>query len=142
MRLCATACRAHPLVALLYARLHRISARSLSILAELAPRPGFTGFTTAIARLKPLINHLLVDTKTLKTMAPVDHPKHNHDYDLLVIGGGSGGLGCARRAAQYGAKVGVIERTPVLGGTCVNVGELGCFSVYKDTLLLEGSLIV
>eukprot|EP00918_Siedleckia_nematoides_P076382 GHVU01166945.1.p1 GENE.GHVU01166945.1~~GHVU01166945.1.p1 ORF type:complete len:531 (+),score=48.20 GHVU01166945.1:117-1595(+) len=55
-------------------------------------------------------------------MAPVDHPKHNHDYDLLVIGGGSGGLGCARRAAQYGAKVGVIERTPVLGGTCVNVG--------------------
>ncbi|KAH9814061.1 hypothetical protein DFH28DRAFT_314719 [Melampsora americana] len=53
-------------------------------------------------------------------MAPV--PQHNYDYDLLVIGGGSGGLGCARRAAQYGAKVAIIERTPVLGGTCVNVG--------------------
>ncbi|KAG0150072.1 hypothetical protein CROQUDRAFT_652758 [Cronartium quercuum f. sp. fusiforme G11] len=55
-------------------------------------------------------------------MPPVDIPKHDYDYDLLVIGGGSGGLGCARRAAQYGAKVGIIERTPVLGGTCVNVG--------------------
>ncbi|KAI5476216.1 hypothetical protein MNV49_007978 [Pseudohyphozyma bogoriensis] len=45
----------------------------------------------------------------------------NH-YDLLVIGGGSGGLGAARRAAQYGAKVAIIEETWRLGGTCVNVG--------------------
>ena len=43
-------------------------------------------------------------------------------YDLLVIGGGSGGLACARRASKmYGAKVGLIE-TARLGGTCVNVG--------------------
>lgn len=48
--------------------------------------------------------------------------KHDYHYDLLVIGGGSGGLGCARRAAQHGAKVAIVERTPVLGGTCVNVG--------------------
>lgn len=43
-------------------------------------------------------------------------------YDLLVIGGGSGGLGAARRAASYGARVGIIEETHRLGGTCVNVG--------------------
>ena len=42
-------------------------------------------------------------------------------YEYLVIGGGSGGIASARRAAQWGAKVAVVERGP-LGGTCVNVG--------------------
>eukprot|EP01055_Gregarina_sp_Pseudo9_P005312 Gregarina_sp_Pseudo_9__5311@NODE_620_length_2476_cov_3077_684858_g568_i1_p1_GENE_NODE_620_length_2476_cov_3077_684858_g568_i1NODE_620_length_2476_cov_3077_684858_g568_i1_p1_ORF_typecomplete_len488_score51_41Pyr_redox_2/PF07992_14/1_2e54Pyr_redox_dim/PF02852_22/8_1e25Pyr_redox_3/PF13738_6/7_2e17Pyr_redox_3/PF13738_6/1_2e03Pyr_redox/PF00070_27/0_026Pyr_redox/PF00070_27/4_8e11K_oxygenase/PF13434_6/1_1e03K_oxygenase/PF13434_6/1_2e08FAD_oxidored/PF12831_7/5_4e07AlaDh_PNT_C/PF01262_21/0_86AlaDh_PNT_C/ len=42
-------------------------------------------------------------------------------YDLFVIGGGSGGISCARRAASYGAKVGVAEGRR-WGGTCVNVG--------------------
>ena len=42
-------------------------------------------------------------------------------FDLLVIGGGSGGLAHAQRAAEYGASVGVVEYGP-LGGTCVNVG--------------------
>lgn len=42
-------------------------------------------------------------------------------FDYLVIGGGSGGVASARRAAGYGAKVGLIESTH-LGGTCVNVG--------------------
>ena len=42
-------------------------------------------------------------------------------FDLLVIGAGSGGIATARRAAQYGAKVGIIEGSR-LGGTCVNVG--------------------
>ncbi len=42
-------------------------------------------------------------------------------YDLLVIGGGSGGLANAQRAAEYGAKAAVVEYGP-LGGTCVNVG--------------------
>ncbi len=42
-------------------------------------------------------------------------------YDLLVIGGGSGGLAHAQRAAEYGVNAAVIEYGP-LGGTCVNVG--------------------
>jgi len=42
-------------------------------------------------------------------------------YDLIAIGGGSGGLSVAERAARYGARCAVIERGP-LGGTCVNVG--------------------
>jgi glutathione reductase (NADPH) len=42
-------------------------------------------------------------------------------FDYLVIGGGSGGLASARRAAEYGAKVAVVEKAR-LGGTCVNVG--------------------
>jgi len=42
-------------------------------------------------------------------------------FDLIVIGGGSGGIAHARRAAEYGARVAVIEYDR-LGGTCVNVG--------------------
>ncbi|KAI8096992.1 uncharacterized protein BX664DRAFT_325349 [Halteromyces radiatus] len=53
-------------------------------------------------------------------MAPITQPQQ--DYDLVVIGGGSGGIASARRAAAYGAKVALIEQHGVLGGTCVNVG--------------------
>ncbi|MFP4648790.1 MAG: glutathione-disulfide reductase [Halorhodospira sp.] len=42
-------------------------------------------------------------------------------YDLIVIGGGSGGMATARRAAAHGAHVAMVERYR-LGGTCVNVG--------------------
>jgi len=42
-------------------------------------------------------------------------------YDLIAIGGGSGGLSAAERAAKYGAKCAVIEAGK-LGGTCVNLG--------------------
>ena len=42
-------------------------------------------------------------------------------YDLVVIGGGSGGLAAAQRAAEHGAKVALAE-SGRLGGTCVNVG--------------------
>ena len=42
-------------------------------------------------------------------------------YDLLVVGGGSGGVRAARIAATFGAKVAIIEDTH-WGGTCVNVG--------------------
>ncbi|MDZ7828769.1 MAG: glutathione-disulfide reductase [Halofilum sp. (in: g-proteobacteria)] len=44
-----------------------------------------------------------------------------HNFDLLVIGGGSGGLAMARRASQQGARVVVFEPDR-LGGTCVNRG--------------------
>ena len=57
-------------------------------------------------------------------------PEH---FDFLVIGGGSGGVASARRAAMYGKRVAIIERGPDrdqhgqrrgggYGGTCVNVG--------------------
>lgn len=42
-------------------------------------------------------------------------------FDLLVVGGGSGGLATARRAAKYGARVALVEAAE-LGGTCVNRG--------------------
>ncbi len=42
-------------------------------------------------------------------------------FDLLVIGGGSGGLAVAEKAAQFGKKVAIVESSK-LGGTCVNQG--------------------
>lgn len=42
-------------------------------------------------------------------------------YDLIAIGGGSGGLSVAERAARYGARCAVVEGAR-LGGTCVNLG--------------------
>ena len=44
-----------------------------------------------------------------------------YDYDLFVIGAGSGGVRASRMASQFGARVAVAEST-FLGGTCVNVG--------------------
>ena len=45
----------------------------------------------------------------------------NNHYDLIAIGGGSGGLSVAQRAAAHGARTAVVEKGQ-LGGTCVNVG--------------------
>lgn len=52
---------------------------------------------------------------TMDSTAPVI------EYDYLVLGGGSGGIASARRAAEFGVKVGLVENGR-LGGTCVNVG--------------------
>jgi len=44
-----------------------------------------------------------------------------YDFDLFVIGAGSGGVRAARMAANFGARVGIAEER-YFGGTCVNVG--------------------
>jgi glutathione reductase (NADPH) len=43
------------------------------------------------------------------------------EFDFVVVGGGSGGLAAARRAARHGARAVLVEGG-LLGGTCVNVG--------------------
>lgn len=45
----------------------------------------------------------------------------DYDYDLFVIGAGSGGVRASRMSASHGARVGIAEER-FLGGTCVNVG--------------------
>ena len=63
------------------------------------------------------------------------------DYDLIVIGAGSGGVGLARRAALYGARVAICEES-AFGGTCVH---RGCVPkkllVYASSLRHELSLL-
>ena len=55
-------------------------------------------------------------------------------FDLVVIGGGSGGVACARRAAEYNAKVAVIE-SHRFGGTCV---IRGC--IPKKLMMYAGDI--
>src|SRR5579863_8527137 len=58
--------------------------------------------------------------------------------DLIVIGGGSGGLAAAKRAAEHGARVVLIE-SGRLGGACVNVGCVPK-KVMWNTAELAGAL--
>ncbi|XP_066465680.1 thioredoxin reductase 2, mitochondrial isoform X2 [Tiliqua scincoides] len=65
------------------------------------------------------------------------------EYDLLVIGGGSGGLACAKEASQFGKKVAVLDYVDPsprgtkwgLGGTCVNVGCIPKKLMHQAALL-------
>lgn len=67
------------------------------------------------------------------------------DYDLVVIGGGSGGLAASKEAAALGAKVAVLDyvkpswagSTWGLGGTCVNVGCIPKKLMHNAALLGE-----
>uniref|UniRef100_A0A8C1T4H3 thioredoxin-disulfide reductase (NADPH) n=1 Tax=Cyprinus carpio TaxID=7962 RepID=A0A8C1T4H3_CYPCA len=66
-----------------------------------------------------------------------------YEYDLIVIGGGSGGLACSKEAAALGKKVMVLDYvvpTPKgttwgLGGTCVNVGCIPKKLMHQTALL-------
>jgi len=77
-------------------------------------------------------------------MPPIN--QENFEYDLVVIGGGSGGLACAKEAVKHGAKVAVLDFvTPSpkgtkwgLGGTCVNVGCIPKKLMHQAALLGEG----
>lgn len=72
--------------------------------------------------------------------------QHEYDYDLFVIGGGSGGLACAKVAQDVGAKVAVadfVKPSPQgtswkVGGTCVNVGCIPKKMMHYAALCGEG----
>lgn len=72
--------------------------------------------------------------------------EHSYEYDLLVIGGGSGGIAAAKEAAEYfGKKVAVCDYVVPspkgtswgLGGTCVNVGCIPKKLYHTSALMRE-----
>ena len=60
----------------------------------------------------------------------------DEQYDLAVIGAGPGGYHTAIRAAQYGARVVLIEKDK-LGGTCLNRGCIPTKALYASTHIIE-----
>jgi len=71
--------------------------------------------------------------------------KGEGEYDLIVIGGGSGGLACSKEAARLGKKVALLDfvkpsplgTTWGIGGTCVNVGCMPKKLMHQGALLGE-----
>lgn len=67
----------------------------------------------------------------------------DNSFDLIVVGGGSGGLACAKEAATFGKKVAVLDFVSPstqgvkwgLGGTCVNVGCIPKKLMHQAALL-------
>ncbi|MHA2182197.1 MAG: FAD-dependent oxidoreductase, partial [Promethearchaeota archaeon] len=57
-------------------------------------------------------------------------------YDIAIIGAGPGGYHAAIRAAQYGAKVALIEKEK-LGGTCLNLGCIPTKALYASVQSIE-----
>ena len=59
-------------------------------------------------------------------------------YELIAIGGGSGGLAVTQRAAEYGARGAVVDPGP-LGGTCVNAGCVPKKVMWNAAHLMQGA---
>ena len=87
---------------------------------------------TLVATLAPAADESMANERdaTTKAAAPVEktqtikRPESDatHAVQLVVIGAGPGGYTAAFRAADLGLDVMLIERSPVLGGVCLNVG--------------------
>jgi hypothetical protein len=98
----------------------RMDYRKLAIKENNPARPALAEHRSTTSPLLPL---------QLYDRTAYDH-EHEFMYDLVVIGGGSGGLAASKEAARLGRKVAVLDYvrpTPMgskwgLGGTCVNVG--------------------
>jgi len=94
-------------------------------------------------------NHIGGSDKTLELISSgtlFATKNSEHDYDLVVIGGGSGGLACAKEASRLGLNVACLDfvkpsppgTTWGLGGTCVNVGCIPKKLMHQASLLGEG----
>jgi dihydrolipoamide dehydrogenase len=62
---------------------------------------------------------------------------HGRDFDLVVLGAGPGGYTAAFRAADLGLSVALVERSPTLGGVCLNVGCIPSKALLHAARVIE-----
>jgi dihydrolipoamide dehydrogenase len=62
---------------------------------------------------------------------------HSFDFDLVVLGAGPGGYSAAFRAADLGLRVALVERSPTLGGVCLNVGCIPSKALLHAARVIE-----
>jgi dihydrolipoamide dehydrogenase len=63
--------------------------------------------------------------------------RHAFDFDLVVLGAGPGGYTAAFRAADLGLSVALVERSPRLGGVCLNVGCIPSKALLHAARVIE-----
>jgi mercuric reductase len=63
-----------------------------------------------------------IDGKTAQADKKTAAANNGKPLHVAIIGTGSGAFACALKAVENGAKVTMIERNPIIGGTCVNIG--------------------
>ena len=82
----------------------------------------------------PTTSRATVDAASERA-APV--VERDRDFDLAVVGAGPGGYACAFRAADLGLKVALVERWPMLGGVCLNVGCIPSKALLHAAKVIE-----
>ncbi|HTP60967.1 MAG TPA: dihydrolipoyl dehydrogenase [Burkholderiales bacterium] len=77
--------------------------------------------------------------KTQAAAAPGPQTVSSFDCDMLVLGSGPGGYSAAFRAADLGLKTILVERYPVLGGVCLNVGCIPSKALLHTAAIMDGA---
>ena len=77
--------------------------------------------------------------ETAKPAAPSSQAASSFDCDMLVLGSGPGGYSAAFRAADLGMKTILVERYPVLGGVCLNVGCIPSKALLHTAAVMDAA---
>ena len=75
--------------------------------------------------------------KPAKQEQPPAQPATEHLFDVVVLGAGPGGYTAAFRAADLGLRVALVERSPTLGGVCLNVGCIPSKALLHAARVIE-----
>ncbi len=80
-----------------------------------------------------------LESVKLTATAPISQAASDFDCDVLVLGSGPGGYSAAFRAADLGLKTILVERYPVLGGVCLNVGCIPSKALLHTAAIMDAA---